>query len=272
MKGIERFFDKAEKYELYRPAYTEESLMQILDFCGVSPDDKIKVADIGSGTGKFTQLLLNKGFYVYAVEPNDHMRHIAERKFSDYDNFVSICNTAENTNLNDNCISLITVAQAFHYFDLDEVKKEFMRILKPDGKVALLWNFRSRESEFIQEYENIIYSLHSGNVKPTHAQDNMTEEIFEKFFENYEIVNLSNSQEFGFEDLWGRTLSNNHMPKENEPEYIKLYNSVSKIFDRYQENGKVLFPYRTQVVVGDFGDDRQIECLKYNDVYTKRRK
>lgn len=251
MRGIDRFYNKAEKYELYRPSYTEESIIKILDLCKFIPSNEIKVADIGAGTGKFTQLLLDKGFIVYAIEPNEEMRIIAEKKFKDYDNFNSINKIAEDTNLENNSISIITVAQAFHYFDLDKTKKEFKRILKPQGKVALLWNFRLRDSEFIKEYENIIYGLHSNKVKPTHAQDNMTDELFKKFFTSYEIANISNSQEFDFESLWGRTLSNNHMPNENEAEYLQLYDGIKKLFDKYEQNGKILFQYRTQIVVGD---------------------
>lgn len=252
MKGIERFSNKAEKYELYRPAYPEDSISKILELCNVIPSDNVKIADIGSGTGKFTKLLLDKEFMVYAIEPNEQMRTIAENKFINYKNFNSINKTAESTGLEDNSISIITVAQAFHYFDLDKVKKEFKRILKSDGKVVLLWNFRLRESNFIKEYENIIYNLHSSKVKPTHAQDNMTDKVFKDFFENYEIINISNSQEFDFESLWGRTLSNNHMPNENEPEYLQLYDDIKKLFNKYQKKGKVLFQYRTQIVVGDF--------------------
>lgn len=180
------------------------------------------------------------------------MRTIAEKKFRNYDNFNSINKIAKDTNLEDNSISIITVAQSFHYFDLDKAKKEFIRILKSDGKVVLLWNFRLRESDFIREYEDIIYNLHSNKVNPTHAQDNMTDEVFKKFFVNYEIVNICNSQDFDFESLWGRTLSNNHMPNENEPEYLRLYEDIKKLFNKYQQNGKVLFKYRTQIVVGDF--------------------
>lgn len=252
MKGVERFSNKAQKYELYRPTYPEDSVLKILDLCKSVPANKIKIADIGSGTGKFTKLLLDKGFIVYAIEPNEQMRTIAENKFENYENFFSINTTAENTTLEDNSVSIITAAQAFHYFELDKVKKEFIRILNEEGKVVLLWNFRLRESNFIKEYENIIYNLHSNKVEPTHAQDNMTDELFKNFFENYEIVNISNSQEFDFDSLWGRTLSNNHMPNENEPEYFKLYEDIQKVFNKYQQNGKVLFQYRTQIVIGDF--------------------
>lgn len=251
MLDIDRFSDKSKKYELYRPTYTEATILEILDKCKITPSVEIKVADIGSGTGKFTQLLLDAGFTVYAVEPNEQMRTIAENKFKNYSNFNSINKMAENTNLDNNSISLITVAQAFHYFDVDKAKNEFKRILKSDGKVVLLWNFRLRESEFIQEYEKTIYNLHSSKIKPTHAQDNMTDEVFKTFFTNYEIVNLPNSQEFDFNGLWGRTLSNNHMPKENEPEYEKLYDNIKELFNKYENNGKVLFEYRTQIVIGD---------------------
>lgn len=252
MRGVERFSNKAQKYELYRPTYPEDSVLKVLDLCKGNPTNKIKIADIGSGTGKFTKLLLDKGFIVYAIEPNEQMRTIAENKFENYENFFSINTTAENTTLEDNSVSIITVAQAFHYFELDKVKKEFMRILNQEGKVVLLWNFRLRESDFIKEYEDIIYNLHSNKVEPTHAQDNMTDELFKNFFENYEIVNISNRQEFDFDSLWGRTLSNNHMPNENEPEYFKLYKDIQKVFNKYQQNGKVLFQYRTQIVIGDF--------------------
>lgn len=136
MKGIDRFSNKAEKYELYRPGYTEESILKIMQLCNINPKGEIKVADIGAGTGKFTRLLLDKGFYVYAVEPNEQMRNIGETKFNNFSNFNSINSVAENTQLKDNCVSLITVAQAFHYFDLDKTKNEFIRILKPGGKVV----------------------------------------------------------------------------------------------------------------------------------------
>ncbi len=251
MKGIDRFSDKARKYEQYRPEYTEEALTEILRLSGILPYTKRKVADIGAGTGKFTKLLLDRGFEVYAIEPNDQMRGIAESKFRDIENFNSINATSEDTMLDDKSVSLITVAQAFHYFDIEKTKKEFLRVLQPGGKVALLWNFRLRDSEFIREYENAIYGTHSQKVKPTHAQDNMTDDIFKLFFSRYETINISNSQSFSLEELWGRTLSNNHAPKENEPEYQELYDKIKRLFYKYQKDGRVLFSYRTQIVVGD---------------------
>ena len=269
MKGIDRFTNKAKKYEQYRPEYTEEALTEILRLSGILPYTKQKVADIGAGTGKFTKLLLNRGFEVYAIEPNDQMRSIAEMKFKGIENFNSISATSEDTTLDDKSVSLITVAQAFHYFDLDRTKKEFMRVLKPGGKVALLWNFRLRDSEFIREYEEAIYGTHSQKVNPTHAQDNMTDDIFKLFFSRYQTINIPNSQSFSLEELWGRTLSNNHAPKENEPEYQELYEKVKKLFYKHQKDGKVLFPYRTQIVVGDICRTKNIQTQENTDSFNR---
>ena len=59
MKGIDRFSNKAERYELYRPGYTEEAIIKILKLCNIASADGVKVADIGAGTGKFTKLLVD---------------------------------------------------------------------------------------------------------------------------------------------------------------------------------------------------------------------
>lgn len=252
MRGIDRFYNKADKYELYRPNYTNESIDLIIEKCKIDLNNNLFVADIGSGTGKFTKLLLDKGFNVFAIEPNSDMRKIAQKKFKNYNNFISLDNTAEDTGLKENSVDLITVAQAFHYFDLDKVKKEFKRILKPNGKVVLIWNFRLRSSNFISQYEDIIYSFHSNTNEPTHAQDKMVDEVFSDFFSDYTIFNISNEQKFNFDSLWGRTLSNNHMPSENEEDYDILYNKIKELFDIYQKDNEIIFPYRTQIVIGNF--------------------
>ncbi len=101
-----------------------------------------RVADIGSGTGIFTELLLLKGCFVTGVEPNAPMRQAAEQKLGGYDRFYSLEGSAEQTGLADHSIDLITVAQAFHWMDPAPTKKEFNRILKPGGRIALIWNLR----------------------------------------------------------------------------------------------------------------------------------
>ena len=160
-------------------------------------------------------------------------------------------NTAENTGLDDNSVDLITVAQALHYFDVEKVKIEFRRILKLNGKVALLWNFRYKESDFMKEYEKIVYTFHSKDLQPTFAQDKMNDSVYNKLFSEYKVFSIPYIQELDFDDLWGRVLSSNHAPKKDDPNYDELYKNIKKIFDKYQHNKKINFEYHTKVVIGN---------------------
>ena len=88
------------------------------------------MADIGSECGIFSHQLLESGLHVIGVEPNDDMRKMAEQSLKLYSRFQSIKATAENTTLKENSVDLVTVAQAFHWFDKEAFKIECQRILK----------------------------------------------------------------------------------------------------------------------------------------------
>ena len=115
-------------YAKYRPSYPNEYIDYLL------PANQVKgnriVADIGSGTGIFSRQLLESGLHVIGVEPNDDMRKMAEQSLKLYSRFQSIKATAENTTLKENSVDLVTVAQAFHWFDKEAFKIECQRILK----------------------------------------------------------------------------------------------------------------------------------------------
>ena len=111
----DKFTGLGELYAQFRPSYPEELIAYLFSFVGIGEEDVI--ADIGSGTGIFTKQMLEKGNTVYGVEPNADMRKIAEAALTDFKNFISVSATAENTTLPDHSIDVITVAQAFHWFD-----------------------------------------------------------------------------------------------------------------------------------------------------------
>ena len=120
-----KFDGKAKLYAAYRPSYASGLIDDLVE----DLPKGAKVADIGSGTGKLTELLLARGMNVFAVEPNDDMRAAAEEAFGGNALFCSVPASAESTTLPDGKMELVTAAQAFHWFDRDAFRKECRRIL-----------------------------------------------------------------------------------------------------------------------------------------------
>lgn len=125
-----------EYYSRYRPRYPETLIEWLTAECGLTPGHVI--ADIGSGTGQMTEHFLQHGHPVYAVEPNPDMRHVAEEELAAYPRLTSMGATAEATTLPDHAVDLITVGNAFHWFDHARTREAFLRILKP-GPAGSSW-------------------------------------------------------------------------------------------------------------------------------------
>ncbi|MFM1850906.1 MAG: hypothetical protein RIS54_590 [Verrucomicrobiota bacterium] len=135
-----RFSDRVEAYVRYRPGYPADLISTLVAEAQLGPDSV--VADVGSGTGIFTALLLPDTGTVHAIEPNAPMRTWAESTMGAEPKFHSHGTPAEATGLPDASVDLVTAAQAFHWFDPVATRREFARILKPGGQVALIWNER----------------------------------------------------------------------------------------------------------------------------------
>ena len=125
------------------------------DECGLTAASVI--ADVGSGTGIMTRLFLENGNRVFAVEPNREMRQDAERNLASYAQYVSVDATAEETTLPAASADFVVAAQAFHWFDREQVRPEFVRILRPEGWVVLVWNDRRvGTTPFLSDYEELL--------------------------------------------------------------------------------------------------------------------
>src|SRR5580698_7389760 len=123
-----RFSDRVENYVRYRPGYPPAVIEELKAECGLVPDDV--VADIASGTGIWTRILLENGNRVFGVEPNAEMRQAGERLLASFPKFTSVVGTAEATTLADGSIDFVTAAQAAHWFNREPARREFVRILK----------------------------------------------------------------------------------------------------------------------------------------------
>jgi len=244
-----RFTDRVENYIKYRPSYPVD-IIEYLKSEGLLKSDSV-IADIGSGTGISAELFLKNGNTVYGVEPNDAMHEAAEKLLSDYSNFRSIKATAEITSLPNDSIDLIICAQAFHWFDITKVRVEFKRILKPAGRICLIWNERILDGNaFLIAYENLLlkYGTDYKNVR----HENIDENKLNEFFENgYTKKTFPNKQIFDLAGVTGRLLSSSYTPQYDSPLHEPMLAELNEIFEKYQVNGKIEFLYDTNVYVSN---------------------
>jgi ubiquinone/menaquinone biosynthesis C-methylase UbiE len=208
------------------------------------------IADVGSGTGKLTEMFLTNGKAVFGIEPNREMREAGERLLAGFAGFTSVAATAEKTTLPDASVDFITAGQAFHWFNRKRCRAEFARILKPGGWVVLIWNDRQTSStSFLTEYEQLLKTYATDYSMVDHKQ--IDDEVVAEFF-GYAPHKKSfpNVQEFDFDGLKGRLLSSSYAPEEGQPKFAEMIADLEKLFARRQEGGSVRFVYDTVVYYG----------------------
>lgn len=245
---LARFSNRADNYAKYRPGYPGGVIETLKSNCGLSETSVI--ADVGSGTGILSELFLKNGNYVFAVEPNAAMRKTGEDLLKEYPKFVSIHATAEATTLRGGSVDFVTAAQAFHWFDRTKAKREFTRILEPEGWVVLIWNERRLDSTaFLRDYEDLL--LRYGTDYETVRHENVASEIALFFApEPFELRTLENAQHFDFEALKGRLLSSSYAPNQDQPNFGAMLSELQEIFDCNEKQGIVSFDYDTKVYYG----------------------
>jgi ubiquinone/menaquinone biosynthesis C-methylase UbiE len=246
--STQRFSDRVEHYIRYRPSYPLQVLETLRAECGLNPNATI--ADVASGTGIFTRLLLDNGNRVCGVEPNREMREAAERWLAGYPGFKSVTGTAEDTTLADQSVDLVTAAQAAHWFDLPKARQEFARILKPGGWAVLLWNERCTDTTpFLREYEELL--LQYGTDYETVRHEHTTDKIDDFFSPTpFEQRVFDMRQDFDYEQLEGRLLSSSYAPSEGHPQHETMLRELRQLFDKHQHKGRVGMDYLTRMYYG----------------------
>lgn len=251
MNSTQRFSSCVDNYVKYRPSYPKAIIPFLAEQCGLMPSDVI--ADVGSGTGLLTQLFLENGNRVHGVEPNREMREAGEHFLAGYPNFISVNGTAEATTLDEASVNAVLAGQAFHWFNIDQARREFVRILKPAGWVALVWNARRVDSSaFQREYDQLLRAHSEEYAKVNHA-DSVTDDAIAAFFgSEFGRARFDNSQQFDFEGLLGRLMSSSYAPEAGQPGHAPLAQALRELFDAHQHNGRVAFEYDTEVYLGRF--------------------
>jgi SAM-dependent methyltransferase len=137
----------AEAYERSRPSYPDEALDWLL------PPGARRVLDLGAGTGKLTRSLVARGLEVVAVEPTPGMRGQFARVLPDVE---LLDGTGEAIPLPDASVDAVLMAQAWHWVDPDTASPEVARVLRPGGRLGLLWNVRDAGVEWIAQLDRLL--------------------------------------------------------------------------------------------------------------------
>lgn len=246
----QRFSDRVENYIKARPGYPPEVIARLVRECRLTADSR--VADVASGTGIFTRLLLENGNPVFAVEPNADMRSAAERLLAAYPKFRSVAGSAEATTLPDHSVEFITAAQAAHWFDLPRTRAEFARILQPGGWVALIWNERLTSSTaFLSDYEQLLLNYAIDYQEVRHEKTTALIGTFFTPLAHQERI-FSTHQEVDYSVLEQRLLSSSYAPLEDHPNHVPMLRELRRIFDSGQQNGTVRIEYQTRLYFAQF--------------------
>lgn len=249
LRSTERFSDRVADYVRYRPDYPAAMLDWLHREQGVT--SAWKVADVGAGTGISCKLFLDAGHAVTAVEPNAAMREAAVAWLGDNPRFRAIAGTADATTLRDASVDLVTVAQAFHWFDPASTRREFARILRPGGLAAIFWNSRRLNgTPFLEGYEALLrrYGSDYTSVAERYADDDSMHAWFGTGWRG--TARFEHKQLLDFDALRGRLMSSSYAPKSGHPQHAPMIAALRELFERCQHDGRISFDYDTRIIVG----------------------
>ncbi|WEO77213.1 class I SAM-dependent methyltransferase [Cryobacterium sp. SO2] len=183
-------------YERGRPSYPAEAVDWMLQRAGSVVD----VVDVGAGTGKFTASLVAHGLGVTAVEPDPAMR---ARLVTNHPAVTALAGTAEVMPVADASADLITFAQSWHWVDVPAASAEVARVLRPGGALALVWNIRDPEVEWVERLGEVMgsskaeqYSSHEPLVAAPLTIHDYAEFLWENPMTREELIAMVTSRSY----------------------------------------------------------------------------
>lgn len=231
------FASAAEVYERARPSYPADAIAWLVERTGIGPGTT--VLDVGAGTGKLTRLLVPSGARVVAVEPVAEMRALIE-------GVEAVDGVAESLPFPDASADAVTVAQAFHWFDVDRALAEIRRVLKPGGHLVLVWNSRDLDDPLQRAVEDLLGPLRE--LVPAQQSGSWREPVARSpHFAVGETREFRYEQRFTADDLCERVASTSFVAAMRPVERDALLAEVRALV--YGREEPFPFPYKTEVHV-----------------------
>ncbi|WP_063748464.1 class I SAM-dependent methyltransferase [Fischerella sp. PCC 9605] len=241
MEPTKLFYERETDYVKYRPSYPADAINAILE--GLGERSQLVAADIGAGTGIASRLLAERGVRVIAIEPNTSMRQAADThpliEFSDA--------TAEATKLPNASVDLLTCFQAFHWFDPAPTLSEFRRILKPSGRLALVWNHWAADNKFLEEFGCVLRKAASKDSPKKKVGSGFKPLLSSPHFTNIRRCTFTHSHELDLPGIIGYAQSKYFVPRSGSS-YEQLILDLQELHTRWADDrGLVRLDFCTTV-------------------------
>ena len=218
----------ADAYEQARPGYPADAVLWL---AGETPCD---VVDLGAGTGKLTRSLAALGHHVVAVEPLGEM---LDRLRAAVPGVTAVAGSAESMPLPDGAADVVACAQAFHWFDQEPALAEIARVLRPGGRIALVWNVRDERVPWVSELSDAMVGrtgVDRGAAGPI-EQSGLYGPVEHATFEHTQTVDR--------EALRSLVLSRSYCAVLAEEERAPILGRVDRLFDEHARDGLLTLPY-----------------------------
>jgi SAM-dependent methyltransferase len=218
----------ADAYEQARPGYPTDAVLWLV---GERPCD---VVDLGAGTGKLTRSLAALGHHVVAVEPLGEMLELLRVAVP---GAPAVAGSAESMPLPAGSADVVACAQAFHWFDHGPALEEMARVLRPGGRIALVWNVRDERVPWISELSDAMVGrtgVDRGAVEPIERNG---------LYGPVEHATFEHTQTVDREALRALVLSRSYCAVLSEDERAPVLGRVDRLFDEHARDGLLTLPY-----------------------------
>jgi len=218
----------ADAYERARPGYPADAVLWL---AGETPCD---VVDLGAGTGKLTRSLAALGHHVVAVEP---LAKMLDQLRAAVPGVTGVVGSAESMPLPEASVDVVACAQAFHWFDQEPAVVEIARVLRPGGRIALVWNVRDERVPWVSELSDAMVGrtgVDRGAAGPIERSG---------LFGEVERARFEHTQDVDREALRELVLSRSYCAVLPEDERAPILGRVDRLFDEHARDGLLTLPY-----------------------------